>query len=185
VRTAGLPMPRAGGRMLRAVVLLGAFSGGMGAAGCAHSRNVVPPPASALPAVEVDSSGVPFAPAPEGLLRPGAVESIQTRLQAQGLLASSARSGRLDAPTREALRRFQGRKDLPATGLPSYRTIEALNLDPEKAFFSSHRQPVDPGSTSTDDKGTGTKAVGAAGASPGNIGPRDVPVPGAPPAKKK
>jgi Putative peptidoglycan binding domain len=165
---------QATGMMLRSALVLGAALGG---AGCAHSRNVVPPPASALPAVEVDSSGVPFAPAPEGLLRPGAVEVIQSRLHAEGLLVASSRSGRLDAPTREALRRFQGRKDLPATGLPSYRTIEALNLDPDKTFFSSHRPPADPGSTSTDDKAPGPKSAAAPGASVGNIGPRDPPVP--------
>ena len=138
------------------------------ASGCAHSRNVVPPPASALPAVDVDDSGsgVPFAPAPEGLLRPGAVEAIQARLRGQGLLASSNHSGRLDAPTREALRRFQGHQDLPATGLPSYRTIETLGLDPDKAFFSAHRPPADAAKVSSDEK----KGGGAAG-----IGPRDIP----------
>jgi peptidoglycan hydrolase-like protein with peptidoglycan-binding domain len=161
----------------RAAVILLALLGG---AGCAHSRNVVPPAASALPAVDVDSSGVPFAPAPEGLLRPGAVETIQNRLLAKGLMVSGQKTGRLDAPTREALRRFQSRQDLPATGLPSYRTVEALNLDPDKTFFSAQRPPADPGlraPASADEKGLGTKPVNAADTTSGSIGAHDASVP--------
>ncbi len=120
------------------------------AVGCLHSRQIAPPPASALAAVEVDNSGVPFAPAPEGLLRPGAVEAIQGRLLDDGFIDPAERTGRLDAPTREGLRRFQAKKDLPATGLPGYRTIEALDLQADKIFFSSHRPPANNGIKSTD-----------------------------------
>jgi peptidoglycan hydrolase-like protein with peptidoglycan-binding domain len=109
---------------------------------CVHNRTVAaPPPPSALAAVEVDSSGVPFAPAPEGLLRSGAIEAIQERLESQGYIAPAHRTGRLDAPTREGLRRFQAKKDLPATGLPSYLTIEALALAPNRIFFSARTPP--------------------------------------------
>ena len=128
--------------------------------GCAHARGVAPPAQSALPAVEVDSSGVPFAPAPEGLLRPGAVEVIQSRLEVRGLLQGSApTTGRLDPPTRDALRRFQSKSDLPATGLPSYRTIEALNLKADSIFFDWHRQPVTPALKSVDEGSVGSRAT--------------------------
>jgi peptidoglycan hydrolase-like protein with peptidoglycan-binding domain len=100
-------------------------------------------------------SGVPFAPAPEGLLKPGAIETIQVRLASQGLLPAAHRDGLLDAATREALRRFQEKKDLPATGLPSYRTIEALRLAPDKAFFSA-KSPPGAADRKSSDKGSET-----------------------------
>jgi hypothetical protein len=112
-----------------------------------------------LPAVEVDSSGVPFAPAPEGLLRPGAVQVIQSRMQSRGLMDGGALTGRLDAPTREALRRFQSKSDLPATGLPSYRTIEALHLSAESIFFDWRRQPVTPAPKSVDEGSVGSRST--------------------------
>lgn len=125
------------GRSLWRWLLLGALAAGA----CAHAEHVAPPPASALPAVEVDESGVPFAPAPDGLLRPRAVGALQDRLVAEGLLAKGRRSGTLDPPTREALRAFQAKRGLPATGLPSYRTVEALSLEPKAIFFDAHHPP--------------------------------------------
>lgn len=121
------------------------FLAALVASACAHAEHVAPPPASALPAVEVDESGVPFAPAPDGLLRPRAVGALQDRLVAEGLLDQGRRSGTLDPPTREALRAFQAKRGLPATGLPSYRTVEALNLDPKVIFFDArHPPPAEP-----------------------------------------
>jgi peptidoglycan hydrolase-like protein with peptidoglycan-binding domain len=125
----------------------------LGLAACVHNRQVTRPPPSALAAVEVDSSGVPFAPAPEGLLRPGAIEAIQGRLASKGFISGTQRTGRLDAATREALRQFQARTDLPATGLPSYRTIEALDLAANKIFFSA-RVPPDEARRTPSDQGT-------------------------------
>jgi Putative peptidoglycan binding domain len=149
------------GQPSTALVLLILAAAGLGI-GCMHSRSVAPPPASALAAVEVDSSGVPFAPAPEGLLRPGAVHTMQRRLREDGFSSPSQRPGLLDAPTRDALRRFQVKKDLPATGLPSYRSVEALGLDSDQIFFSSHRPPASTGVKKTDAE---------------SIGPWDVPKP--------
>jgi peptidoglycan hydrolase-like protein with peptidoglycan-binding domain len=91
--------------------------------------------------VAVDESGVPFAPAPDGLLRPHAVAALQDRLVAEGLLRKGLRSGTLDPPTREALRAFQEKRGLPATGLPSYRTVETLKLDPKAIFFDARHPP--------------------------------------------
>jgi peptidoglycan hydrolase-like protein with peptidoglycan-binding domain len=133
-------------RPLHAVLLL------LGLGACVHNRNVAAPPPSALAAVEVDSSGVPFAPAPEGLLKPGAIEAIQERLTAKGFISGAQLTGRLDAATREALRRFQARNDLSATGLPSYRTIEALQLAPSQIFFSA-RSPPGAGDRTPSDQG--------------------------------
>jgi peptidoglycan hydrolase-like protein with peptidoglycan-binding domain len=129
------------------------------ASACVHSRDVAAPPPSALPAVEVDSSGVPFAPAPEGLLRPGAVEMIQSRLRRGGFLQAAEPPGRLGPATREGLRRFQASNDLPATGLPSYRTVEALKLDTDAIFFSAHRPPAANGRKSTDEGSVGARSA--------------------------
>ncbi len=123
--------------------------------GCVHSRKVAPPPASALAGVEGGGSGVPFAPAPEGLLRPEAVEAIQGRLHRDGFMLSAERTGRLDAPTREALRRFQAKNDLPATGLPSYRTVENLDLQTDGIFLA--RADPRSGPKSTDEGSVGSR----------------------------
>jgi peptidoglycan hydrolase-like protein with peptidoglycan-binding domain len=102
---------------------------------------------------------VPFAPAPEGLLRPGAVAAIQGRLHATGFMSSNDRSGRLDAATRESLRRFQAKQDLPATGLPSYRTVDALRLHNDDIFFSARRPPSAATALESTDQGSvGTRA---------------------------
>lgn len=122
----------------------------LGLGACVHNRQVATPPPSALAAVEVDSSGVPFAPAPEGLLKPGAIKAVQERLASKGYISGTQRTGRLDAGTREALRRFQARNDLPATGLPSYRTIEELELATSQIFFSARSPPRAAGVTRSD-----------------------------------
>jgi len=109
--------------------------------GCAHNKGVAQPPQSALPAVETDESGVPFAPAPEGLLRPHGITAMQDALVREGMLRRDQRSNQLDPATREALRGFQKARGLPKTGLPSYRTIEALSLPPKEIFFDAHRPP--------------------------------------------
>jgi murein L,D-transpeptidase YcbB/YkuD len=124
---------------------------------CVHSREVARPAPSAI-AVEMDNSGVPFTPAPEGLLQPGAIEAIQSRLGAHGLMTASHRSGRLDPSTREALRRFQVKEGLPATGLPSYRTIEALKLPRNEIFFSA-RRPPQAASTSADQRSASSRTT--------------------------
>jgi peptidoglycan hydrolase-like protein with peptidoglycan-binding domain len=59
---------------------------------------------------------------------------LQARLGAKGLLPAEHRTGRLDAETREALRRYQQREGLPATGLPSYETVQHLDLELDSIF---------------------------------------------------
>jgi hypothetical protein len=62
--------------------------------------------------------GLPLATSPAGLLKPHAIEDIQDRLETKGALPPDQRSGQLDGPTREALRKFQKDAGLPATGAP-------------------------------------------------------------------
>ncbi|HYG67597.1 MAG TPA: peptidoglycan-binding domain-containing protein [Anaeromyxobacteraceae bacterium] len=78
--------------------------------------------------------GRPQAPAaPEGLLTDGTIGALQRALADRGLLRGHRR-GELDEPTSAALRRFQEREGLAATGLPDRETLARLGIDPEKAY---------------------------------------------------
>lgn len=81
--------------------------------------------------------GLPLATSPAGLLKPHAVEDIQDRLETKGALPPDHRSGKLDGPTREALRKFQKDAGLPATGAPDDLTVQKLGLRPEDVFRAS------------------------------------------------
>ena len=112
------------------------------ASGCGHSHAPPPSPA-AIPPTKPDhemaaETGIPVASAPQGLLQEGAEKRIQTRLRAKGLLPAEQLSGQLDAETRDALRRFQKSEGLPATGLPSYETIDHLGLSLDSIFHTAH-----------------------------------------------
>jgi hypothetical protein len=89
------------------------------------------------PAGEGAGEGLPLATSPAGLLKPHAVEDIQDRLETKGALPPDHRSGKLDGPTREALRKFQKDAGLPATGAPDDLTIQKLGLRPEDVFRAS------------------------------------------------
>jgi peptidoglycan hydrolase-like protein with peptidoglycan-binding domain len=79
-------------------------------------------------------SGGPRVPAaPEGLLAPGAVGEIQEALAKRGLLGRHAR-GELDDPTSAALRKFQEKEGLAATGMPDRETLLRLGVSAEKAY---------------------------------------------------
>lgn len=77
---------------------------------------------------------MPIAASPEGLLKPGGARQIQQKLADAGLLEKSEPRDQLDGPTREALRKFQAKNDMPTTGLPDQRTVRKLGLDPEAIF---------------------------------------------------
>ena len=64
-----------------------------------------------------------------------------------------------DIPTREALRQYQAKHDLPATGLPSYRTAENLKLEPDKLFFNQRRPPPPTDDRSEDEGSVGSRDV--------------------------
>jgi Putative peptidoglycan binding domain len=108
------------------------------ALGCAHAHDPPRPPAAVPPTSpdheQAAETGLTMASTPQGLMLDGAEEKLQVRLGAKGLLPAEHRTGRLDAETREALRRYQKREGLPATGLPSYETVRHLGLDVDSIF---------------------------------------------------
>lgn len=77
-----------------------------------------------------ETSGIPLAASPEGLLAPGAEDQIRDKLADGGYLDKGDQAGSLDA----GLRKFQKAKDMPVTGIPDHRTIQALGLDPGRIF---------------------------------------------------
>jgi hypothetical protein len=91
----------------------------------AHKKSRLPPE---------EKGALPLTSSPAGLLQPGAAETIQGRLVKGGQLNDDQKSGRLDAPTREALITFQKAHDLPATGIPDDATVRKLGLDPNAIF---------------------------------------------------
>lgn len=112
---------------------------------CAHPRSTPPP--SAVPATKPDheravETGIPVASTPQGLMREGAEKKIQLRLKAEGLLRPEQCTGQFDAATSLGLRKFQKSQGLPATGLPSYETVDKLGLDLDVVFHTiTHPRP--------------------------------------------
>jgi len=76
------------------------------------------------------------------MVEPGAMKKIQEKLADTDLLKRDDVSGKLDEPTRRALRRFQDGKDLPATGVPDDETVRKLGLDPKDVFRASDGAPA-------------------------------------------
>jgi peptidoglycan hydrolase-like protein with peptidoglycan-binding domain len=125
-----------------------------GAGGCGHATRTdstpatattspatAPPPAARkLKRTASTENGTPIATGPAGLLRPDALRRIQEKLVSSGKLESAHTSGALDAPTREALRRFQSENQLPATGAPDDATVAKLGLAPAEVFRSADRK---------------------------------------------
>lgn len=135
---------------------------GGGLLGCGHTHSASDtsaataakkddPPAQDQPSTRADHpSGVtlesdtrpgapPLATSPAGLLKPEAVEAIQGKLASRGELGRDDRSGKLDDPTRKALRAFQRENNLPATGMPDDLTVKKLGLDPGQIFRATPR----------------------------------------------
>jgi peptidoglycan hydrolase-like protein with peptidoglycan-binding domain len=88
--------------------------------------------ATVTPGTRADAP--PLATSPAGLLKPDAVEAIQEKLASRGDLSDKRESGKLDPPTREALREFQRKNNLPATGMPDDLTVQKLGLEPGQIF---------------------------------------------------
>lgn len=130
------------------------------AVACAHVQDPPPPP-TAVPPTKADheqalETGLTMASTPQGLMREGAEEKLQERLGAKGLLPAKHRTGRLDEETREALRGYQKREGLPATGLPSYETVRHLGLDLDSIF-----RTVTPSSPASSGRGSRSSAAAA------------------------
>lgn len=70
---------------------------------------------------------IPVSTSPAGQLAPGADDKIRDKLAAAGF-APEGKS------YKEALRRFQGANDLPATGIPDDETVKKLGLPPGEIF---------------------------------------------------
>lgn len=79
--------------------------------------------------------------APGGQLKPHAVEGIQQKLKANGKLSKEYAPGKMDQPTRDALREFQRENNLPATGMPDDVTIQKLGLGTTDIFRSAQDTP--------------------------------------------
>jgi peptidoglycan hydrolase-like protein with peptidoglycan-binding domain len=84
--------------------------------------------------VDGDEGALPLATSPAGLLKPNAIESIQEKLASGGRLSKDHETGKLDQPTRNALRDFQRANNLPATGMPDDVTIQKLGLGTKDIF---------------------------------------------------
>ena len=74
-----------------------------------------------------DPERVPVASSPAGLLKPGADKQVREKL--------GVKEGE---DLRPALRRFQEKHDLPATGILDHRTAQELGLDPDDVFERAH-----------------------------------------------
>ena len=59
------------------------------------------------------------------------LKRLQKRLKREGVYSGEVH-GRYDQATAEAIRRFQKKRGLPATGLPDYMTLHALFLAPHQ-----------------------------------------------------
>ncbi len=76
------------------------------------------------------TSGIPVASSPEGLLAPGAEAQIRDKLADGGYVDKNDKDSSLES----GLRKFQKARDLPQTGIPNHETIQALGLDPNRIF---------------------------------------------------
>jgi murein L,D-transpeptidase YcbB/YkuD len=114
------------------------------ALGCGHTHQVesgepkadagAPAERHELPERTHSETGTPLATSSAGLLKPGAMRTIQQRLAKKGVLGEGHESGKLDAATRAAVTRFQDAQGLPATGELDDATIEKLGLHPKDLF---------------------------------------------------
>ncbi len=122
------------------------------AGGCFHTHTA-PPPANAVPATKPDQelaaeTGTPVSSTPKGLMHDGAERKIQERLRAKELLTKEQITGVIDPATRDALRAFQKSEGLPTTGLPSYETVEHLDLKLD-TIYRSRENAADRAATRT------------------------------------
>ncbi len=79
------------------------------------------------------TSGIPVASSPQGLLAPGAEAQIRDKLAEGGYLDKNDKNEN-DSSLESGLRKFQKARDLPQTGVPNHETIQALGLDPGRIF---------------------------------------------------
>lgn len=169
----GPSIASAPGRRRRAsrLVLALASWASLATSSCGHVHEPPPSPA-AVPATKPDhehgaETGLTVSSTPQGLMRDGAESKLQERLRAKDLLPAGHRTGQLDADTREALRRYQKRAGLPATGLPSYETVRSLDLPLEAIFLAVEpRSGRESGRAGGAGSGAGARATSPAAGTP-------------------
>ena len=115
------------------------------AGGCAHPRTS--PSQTAIPPTKPErelgaETGVPVSSTPRGLMHDGAQKKMAPARPAVARRRSVHRS--IQFQTRDALRAFQKREGLPATGLPSYETVESLGLELDTIFRSAKHAEAPP-----------------------------------------
>src|SRR5438270_4911683 len=79
------------------------------------------------------SSARPVRTTPGGMLDPKSVRQVQSKLSGKGFKV--AENGQLDEATEAALRKFQAREQIAATGLPDFDTLRRLGLDPKEIYL--------------------------------------------------
>ena len=77
-----------------------------------------------------ETKAIPVVANPEGLLAPGAEAQIRDKLASGGYLDKKDEHASLEA----GVRKFQEAHDLPETGIPDHKTVQAMGLDPGRIF---------------------------------------------------
>ncbi len=80
----------------------------------------------------------PVRTTPGGMLDPKAMHQLQGALNRHGV--STPASGQLDEETQAALRKFQRREKMAATGMPDFDTLRKLGLDPKAIYLGGTRR---------------------------------------------
>lgn len=121
------------------LLLLGAA---LAAASCTHAKTTEGPKADgADPAksqkTQARSETIRTSKTTKEMFKPDGIRKVQQALQSHGF-ADLKDTGQLDAKTQEALRGFQEKEGIAATGLPDYEALQRLGLEPDEIF---HHEP--------------------------------------------
>lgn len=84
------------------------------------------------PPRRLGDSDVTVAPVTHQTLKIAGVVALQRKLMAEQLVLHE--TGELDAQTQLALRSFQTREGIAATGFPDFETLRRLELEPSAVF---------------------------------------------------
>ncbi|MCU1281886.1 MAG: Peptidoglycan-binding domain 1 protein [bacterium] len=78
-------------------------------------------------------SARPVRTTPGGMLDSKSIKQLQGALRRKGFAV--AETGQLDESTEAAIRKFQARERIAATGLPDFDTVRRLGLDPKAMYL--------------------------------------------------
>jgi peptidoglycan hydrolase-like protein with peptidoglycan-binding domain len=79
----------------------------------------------------------PLPATPSSLVTASAARQLKEELQSRGFLTKPSPGPDLDAATSDAVRRFQQKEGLAATGFPDQETLRRLNIDAAEAYESA------------------------------------------------